>query len=231
MSHPKEDSSEFARLPPRMTNGSLDEESSLSVSKVVMQQPSSSMFSSPLRSREYVEASIPPKEPNPVEFRSGYRGVSWNRRMKAWLAFWSEGKNRRSKTFNAKVMGFEKARSAAIDFLKKKKQFLQQMDPNFVDYDEYDYEEDQTSNGIPPSGASSFDELNADIHSTSTGDTTTAAATPSVTPCGSSEGTIATNTTNTCSVCGNVVIAHLPTVFARQQRISCCLYCGNSTTP
>lgn len=68
------------------------------------------------------------KEPNPIEFRSGYRGVSWNRRMKAWLAFWSEGKNRRSKTFNAKVMGFDKARSAAIDFLKKKKQLLQQVD-------------------------------------------------------------------------------------------------------
>jgi hypothetical protein len=65
---------------------------------------------------------------NPVEFRSGYRGVSWNRRMKAWLAFWSEGKNRRSKTFNAKVMGFDKARDAAIDFLKRKKQLLQQAD-------------------------------------------------------------------------------------------------------
>lgn len=67
---------------------------------------------------------------NPVEFRSGYRGVSWNRRMKAWLAFWSEGKNRRSKTFNAKVMGFDKARAAAIDFLKRKKQLLQQADEN-----------------------------------------------------------------------------------------------------
>ena len=73
------------------------------------------------------------KEPNPVEFRSGYRGVSWNRRMKAWLAFWSEGKNRRSKTFNAKVMGFDKARAAAIDFLKKKKQLLQQLDPSYSD--------------------------------------------------------------------------------------------------
>lgn len=70
------------------------------------------------------------KDTNPVEFRSGYRGVSWNRRMKAWLAFWSEGKNRRSKTFNAKVMGFDKARAAAIDFLKRKKQLLQQIDDN-----------------------------------------------------------------------------------------------------
>jgi hypothetical protein len=71
---------------------------------------------------------ISDKELGTVEFRSGYRGVSWNRRMKAWLAFWSEGKNRRSKTFNAKVMGFDKARAAAIDFLKKKKQMLQQVD-------------------------------------------------------------------------------------------------------
>ena len=69
-----------------------------------------------------------PKETSSVEFRSGYRGVSWNRRMKAWLAVWSEGKNRRSKTFNAKVMGFDKARAAAIDFLKRKKQLLQQAD-------------------------------------------------------------------------------------------------------
>ena len=73
------------------------------------------------------------KDMNPVEFRSGYRGVSWNRRMKAWLAFWSEGKNRRSKTFNAKVMGFDKARAAAIDFLKRKKQLLQQGDDNMMD--------------------------------------------------------------------------------------------------
>lgn len=77
----------------------------------------------------------PQKDLNPVEFRSGYRGVSWNRRMKAWLAFWSEGKNRRSKTFNAKVMGFEKARAAAIDFLKRKKQLLQQGDENVMDDD------------------------------------------------------------------------------------------------
>lgn len=84
---------------------------------------------------ETVNASlvVPGKEPNSVEFRSGYRGVSWNRRMKAWLAFWSEGKNRRSKTFNAKVMGFDKARAAAIDFLKKKKQLLQQLDPSYND--------------------------------------------------------------------------------------------------
>jgi hypothetical protein len=84
-----------------------------------------------------------PKETSPVEFRSGYRGVSWNRRMKAWLAFWSEGKNRRSKTFNAKVMGFEKARAAAIDFLKRKKQLLQQGDESgsFEGYEEEEFGE------------------------------------------------------------------------------------------
>ena len=59
------------------------------------------------------------------EFRSGCRGVSWNRRMKAWLAFWSEGKVRRSKTFNAKSLGFERARDAAIEFLVGKKAQLQ----------------------------------------------------------------------------------------------------------
>ena len=203
----------------------------------------SSMFHSPLRNRVEVGAdsvvsdviapcsgnatsmNVPPKEPNPVEFRSGYRGVSWNRRMKAWLAFWSEGKNRRSKTFNAKVMGFERARAAAIDFLKKKKQLLQQLDPNFNDFDDYDYE-DQASNGIPPSGASSFDEM-ADIHSTTTSDT----ATPSATPC-SSDGTQDNllNHSGVCAMCG--------TQPSSQGRIginnftqSRCLYCGNPQTP
>jgi hypothetical protein len=109
------------------------------------------------------------KEPNPIEFRSGYRGVSWNRRMKAWLAFWSEGKNRRSKTFNAKVMGFEKARAAAIDFLKKKKQLLQQLDPNFADFDDQ------------------FDECGVDDYNGSLADSTTTSSTnntPSSTPIG-----------------------------------------------
>ncbi len=57
----------------------------------------------------------------PAEYRSGCRGVSWNRRMKAWLAFWTEGKIRRSKTFNAKLLGFEQAKQHAIDFLREKK--------------------------------------------------------------------------------------------------------------
>lgn len=97
------------------------------------------------------------KEPNPVEFRSGYRGVSWNRRMKAWLAFWSEGKNRRSKTFNAKVMGFDKARAAAIDFLKKKKQLLQQLDPSYTDGNDGLGEEDFGEGSMADSATTTSD--------------------------------------------------------------------------
>jgi hypothetical protein len=41
--------------------------------------------------------------------------------MKAWLAFWMDGKTRRSKTFSSKVFGFEEARIAAIDFLQGRK--------------------------------------------------------------------------------------------------------------
>jgi hypothetical protein len=41
--------------------------------------------------------------------------------MKAWLAFWMDGKTRRSKTFSSKVFGFEEARLAAIDFLQGRK--------------------------------------------------------------------------------------------------------------
>ena len=235
MDHPKEES-DGNRLPQVLA--SMDVVRS---SKAV-----TSMFSSPLRNRvecatdsivsdviapctassiggsANAAANIPPKEPNPVEFRSGYRGVSWNRRMKAWLAFWSEGKNRRSKTFNAKVMGFERARAAAIDFLKKKKQLLQQLDPNFNDFDDYDYE-DQASNGIPPSGASSFDEM-ADIHSTTTSDT----ATPSATPC-SSDGTQDNllNHAGVCGSCGNLGRLSI-TNFATTTNQSRCIYCGNN---
>ena len=64
------------------------------------------------------------KPPVGGEYRSGCRGVSWNRRMKAWLAFWTEGKVRRSKTFNAKLLGFDQAREQAIDFLREKKALL-----------------------------------------------------------------------------------------------------------
>ncbi len=116
------------------------------VTRAQSNAPPSGLTSSAVKTRHSAQSILQhphvvgTKEPNPVEFRSGYRGVSWNRRMKAWLAFWSEGKNRRSKTFNAKVMGFDKARASAIDFLKKKKQFLQQLDPTYNDFcddDEY----------------------------------------------------------------------------------------------
>ncbi len=95
------------------------------------------------------------KESHPgVEFRSGYRGVSWNRRMKAWLAFWSEGKNRRSKTFKAKVLGFEKARSAAFDFLKMKKHLLSQNDSSYEEDEEDDFSVTTTSESPDFSGTS-----------------------------------------------------------------------------
>lgn len=41
--------------------------------------------------------------------------------MKAWLAFWMDGKTRRSKTFSSKVLGFEEARLAAVAFLQSRK--------------------------------------------------------------------------------------------------------------
>ncbi|KAL7066074.1 AP2 domain-containing protein, partial [Cryptosporidium serpentis] len=62
---------------------------------------------------------------NEQQFKSGYKGVSWNKRMQSWLAFWTEGQKRRSKTFNSKIYGFEAARSEAITFLKAKQNELQ----------------------------------------------------------------------------------------------------------
>ena len=41
--------------------------------------------------------------------------------MQAWLAFWMDGKIRRSKTFSSKVHGFEGSRLMAIDFLRSKR--------------------------------------------------------------------------------------------------------------
>jgi hypothetical protein len=41
--------------------------------------------------------------------------------MQAWLAFWMDGKIRRSKTFSSKIHGFEPARIMAIEFLKEKR--------------------------------------------------------------------------------------------------------------
>ncbi|KAK6590881.1 hypothetical protein RS030_111886 [Cryptosporidium xiaoi] len=61
------------------------------------------------------------------QYKSGYKGVSWNKRMQSWLAFWTEGQRRRSKTFNSKIYGFDVARSEAIAFLKAKQSELQSM--------------------------------------------------------------------------------------------------------
>lgn len=41
--------------------------------------------------------------------------------MKAWLAFWMDGKTRRSKTFSSKLFGFDEARVAAVAFLQSHK--------------------------------------------------------------------------------------------------------------
>lgn len=51
---------------------------------------------------------------------SGYPGVSWNKRMQAWLAFYYDGTTRRSRTFSPKSLGgdTEGARIAAIAFRK-----------------------------------------------------------------------------------------------------------------
>ncbi|ETW15692.1 hypothetical protein PFFVO_05306, partial [Plasmodium falciparum Vietnam Oak-Knoll (FVO)] len=51
---------------------------------------------------------------------SGYPGVSWNKRMCAWLAFFYDGASRRSRTFHPKHfnMDKEKARLAAVEFMK-----------------------------------------------------------------------------------------------------------------
>eukprot|EP00921_Rhytidocystis_pertsovi_P023428 GHVQ01037475.1.p1 GENE.GHVQ01037475.1~~GHVQ01037475.1.p1 ORF type:complete len:666 (-),score=54.93 GHVQ01037475.1:232-2229(-) len=51
---------------------------------------------------------------------SGYPGVSWNKRMRAWLAFFYDGSTRRSRTFSPKNMGgdVEAARLAAIAFMR-----------------------------------------------------------------------------------------------------------------
>ncbi|CEM02397.1 unnamed protein product [Vitrella brassicaformis CCMP3155] len=56
--------------------------------------------------------------------KSGCKGVSWNKRMQAWLSFWSERGTRKSKTFSAKG-GFEEARQQAIDFLTQKRAELE----------------------------------------------------------------------------------------------------------
>jgi hypothetical protein len=55
------------------------------------------------------------------DFQSGCKGVSWNNRMKAWLAFWMDSRTRRSKTFSTRIYGFNEAKELAIEFLREKK--------------------------------------------------------------------------------------------------------------
>ncbi|CEM11437.1 unnamed protein product [Vitrella brassicaformis CCMP3155] len=56
------------------------------------------------------------------KYKSGFKGVSWNKRMQAWLAFWTERGTRRSKTFSPRHVGAEEARLQAIEFLKGKRE-------------------------------------------------------------------------------------------------------------
>ncbi|KAF7457374.1 AP2 domain-containing protein [Cryptosporidium felis] len=51
------------------------------------------------------------------QFKSGYKGVSWNSRMEAWLAFFVENGVRKSKTFSSRKFGFNRAREKAIKYL------------------------------------------------------------------------------------------------------------------
>lgn len=67
------------------------------------------------RSKKYHRA-----EPVP---QSGFKGVSWNSRMKAWLAFYvTENGERKSKTFSTRKLGMEEARLQAITFCKQKQE-------------------------------------------------------------------------------------------------------------
>ncbi|BAM42112.1 conserved hypothetical protein [Theileria orientalis strain Shintoku] len=61
----------------------------------------------------------PPPRASPTS-SSGFPGVSWNKRMGAWLAFYYDQGTRRSRTFHPKYfeMNVEKAKLAAIDFMK-----------------------------------------------------------------------------------------------------------------
>ncbi|ORM41419.1 uncharacterized protein BXIN_2578 [Babesia sp. Xinjiang] len=61
----------------------------------------------------------PPPRATPSS-SSGYPGVSWNKRMGAWLSFYYDADTRRSRTFHPKYYDFdvEKAKQAAIEFMK-----------------------------------------------------------------------------------------------------------------
>ncbi|KAK6587660.1 hypothetical protein RS030_81471 [Cryptosporidium xiaoi] len=68
-----------------------------------------------------VEVGVPEKKGrwqlSDPQFKSGYKGVSWNSRMEAWLAFFVENGIRKSKTFSSRKFGFNRAREKAIRYL------------------------------------------------------------------------------------------------------------------
>ncbi|CDR94991.1 hypothetical protein, conserved [Babesia bigemina] len=66
------------------------------------------------------KAPIPPPPRASPSSSSGYPGVSWNKRMGAWLSFYYDADTRRSRTFHPKYYDFdvEKAKQAAIEFMK-----------------------------------------------------------------------------------------------------------------
>ncbi|EDO06118.1 AP2 domain family protein [Babesia bovis T2Bo] len=63
---------------------------------------------------------IPPPPRATPSSSSGYPGVSWNKRMGAWLAFYYDADTRRSRTFHPKYYDFDvdKAKQAAIEFMQ-----------------------------------------------------------------------------------------------------------------
>lgn len=63
---------------------------------------------------------IPPPPRATAASSSGFPGVSWNKRMGAWLSFYYDSDTRRSRTFHPKYYDFdvEKAKQAAIEFMK-----------------------------------------------------------------------------------------------------------------
>ncbi|KAH8740363.1 erythrocyte membrane protein PFEMP3 [Cryptosporidium ryanae] len=67
------------------------------------------------------QAAVPEKKSrwqlSDPQFKSGYKGVSWNSRMEAWLAFFVENGIRKSKTFSSRKFGFNRAREKAIRYL------------------------------------------------------------------------------------------------------------------
>ncbi|KAK2198376.1 AP2-ERF domain [Babesia duncani] len=72
------------------------------------------------RKSSHKRSPLPPPPRANATSSSGYPGVSWNKRMGAWLAFYYDNDTRRSRTFHPKYydMDVEKAKVAAIDFMK-----------------------------------------------------------------------------------------------------------------